>query len=133
MWTAEYARAMMLTALMGAIDAAATPGKILCYAGTQPTGGGAPAGDLQSTIELAQPCGVISGSVLTFTPLVEGIRVDNEAITWVRFVDGDDTPVMDMKAGQTGDPTPGIEFFITNVNGFVGGFVRVDSGSISLP
>lgn len=125
-------RSAMLQALADAVDAAATPGKLLLYAGDQPSTAGEATSDvLQATIVLASPCGTVTDAVLTFTPNVEGIRVADGTIGWGRFVDGDDEFVADAKVLPVGDPGTA-DIRIGNANGFIGAFIRLASGVIGL-
>lgn len=119
----------MLSAIKAQIDAAATPSKLLFYSGARPPNGGA-ATALQATVQLAQPCGTIAGSVLTFVVGMEGFRVDDKTITWCRFVDGDGKFVGDANVGMAGG---GADISISNINGFVGGIVRLTAGTFGAP
>ncbi|MFN3415891.1 MAG: hypothetical protein ACK4ZD_06195 [Caldimonas sp.] len=122
-------RRARLQQLALAIDAAATPGRCLLYAGAIPQPGQPPAGELQCAITLAQPCAQLhaSDALLVFTAGVEGLRTDDETITFARFVDGDGTFVFDADVSLVGGDGA---VQISNVNGVVGAFVRIESGVI---
>lgn len=122
-----------LARFQAALDAAPTAGKLQLFDGTQPAPGGAPTA-LQATITLAKPCAAIAAAsdlaVMTFVAEVEGMRFDDKTITWGRFTDGNGVIVGDAKVGQSGDADPAIAIYISNVNGVVGGFVRLSSGIV---
>jgi len=107
-------------------------GAVQLFSGTRPVvaGGDPPAGAaLQCSIALARPCGVVAGGVLAFsTDGIEGVRVDDKTITWARFVDAAGTPWIDADA-SLGTGTGDVR--LTNVDGFIGGFVRISSGGFS--
>lgn len=113
-------RTARLQQIVDAIDAGSGPGELRLYTGTRPAAGGTPSGALQVSIPLASPCGVAAAAILTFTNGVEGLRVAEDTITWGRFTDSAGTYVM--------DATVGSDISITNVNGFLGSFVRITSG-----
>lgn len=126
-------RSAMVQSLLDAIDGASTPGKVKFYDGTKPsTVGAATVANLQVTIILGQPSGIVVDGGLTFTPGAEGMRFDDKLITWARFTDGDDNTVLDATVLQAGDPTAGVHIYITNTGGLVGGFVRITAGSVAL-
>lgn len=122
-------RRARLQQLALAIDAAATPGQCRLYAGPIPQPGQPPDGALQCTITLAQPCAQLhaTDALLIFTAGVEGLRVDDETITFARFVDGDGGFVFDADVSLIGGDGA---VQISNVNGVVGAFVRIESGVI---
>lgn len=124
---AESVRNARLQAIANAIDAASTPGKIKLYTGTRPAAGAATGEALQCTIVLAKPCASVAGAVLTFDAGSEGQRVAEDAITWARFTDGDDAFIMDATVSLPGG---GGDITVSNVNGFIGAFVRLNSGVI---
>jgi hypothetical protein len=64
----------------------------------------------------------VGAGVLTFEPEVEGLRIDDQAITWARFNDGDGNFVMDMTVSVTGG---GGDIQLSTVTGEIGGFVRI--------
>lgn len=127
-------RTARLDLIRAGIDAAATPGKLLLYEAPRPaTFGGATAAALQCEITLEQPCAVVAAAVFTLAVPVEGVRIDNKAITWGRFLDGDDNFVGDANVRITGyvSTGPGDEpdIQIDNPNGYIGGFVRIETPS----
>lgn len=123
----EAVRSARLQQIIDALDAGSAAGKMKFYSGTRPSAGGAPTGVLQATITLAKPCGEVEAAILTFVTGVEGQRVAEDEIAWVRLTDSDDTFVADLSVsgvGGTGD------VIITNVNGYIGAFVRLQSLTI---
>jgi hypothetical protein len=127
-------RTARLQLLADAIDAATTPGRCVLYPGTRPAvAGGSTSEDPQCEITLADPCGVVAQvgdlAVLTFEPEVEGIRIDDQVITWARFNDGDGNFVLDASVTSAGG---GGDIIATATGGLVGSFVRiVDPSTIS--
>lgn len=118
-------------ALIGvAMDAAATPGVVRLYSGSRPpVAGGALAGAvLQCTVPLADPGTTLSGTVLTFVPGADGVRVAADPITWARFEDGDGTFVMD---GSVSTPGNGGDVFVSATTGVIGGLLRLTTGTLS--
>lgn len=120
---------VMLTALRDLIDSAATPGKIQFFDGSRPANAGTPT-NLQAEIVLAQPSGTVSSGVLTYTLGTEGQRIDDKTITWCRFLNGDGVIVADGNVGVSGG---GADVSISNIDGFIGGFVRMTSGTFGAP
>lgn len=118
-----------LQLIADAIDAAATPGKFLLYSGTRPAAGGTPTGLLQATILFAQPCGTVADALLTFVPGEEGVRMDDEPITWGRMADGDDNYVLD---GDVTNMAGSGDFKIGSTTGIIGAVVRLDEGVIGV-
>lgn len=130
----ESIRTARLNLVLAAIDAAATPGKLWLYTGTRPAAEAVTSEALQSTIVLADPCGAVAAAVFTLTPDVEALRIDNQEIRWGRFTDGDDNFVADVNVRITGYVATGLgdepDIQIDNPNGYIGGFVRLEAGTI---
>lgn len=120
-------RAARVQAVLDAIGPAA---QILCYHGMPPEPGGSAAESvLQAAIPLASPCATRSGATLTFTTAgVEGLRLDEQSIDWVRVVNGVSGWVID---GIASDAAGAGDFKLDSVTGFVGGTVKLLSGTIS--
>lgn len=89
-------------ALLALIDAAATPGKVKAYTGSQPaTVETSASGTLLGTIILADPAGSVSGTTGVLTINAAGSTRDESAdasgeIGYVRITDGDDVGILDL-------------------------------------
>lgn len=120
-------RTAYLQLIADAVDAHLTlPGRIDFYDGVQPAYGGAVT-TIQGSITLADPCGTVAGLTLTLTPLVDGVRVDSNTITWARVIDGGGAFVFDGAVTDNAGLGP---FKLSNINGTVGGILRLDSGTL---
>jgi hypothetical protein len=102
----DTVRSAMAYALVNAIDAAASPGKILCYTAMQPAKGGA-ATTLLASMVLNKPCAVVNNGVITFEviPEVSDASADESGtVAWCRVEDGDGNFVYDGNASlESGD------------------------------
>jgi len=93
-----------LTQIVNAIDAGTGAGKLRFYDGPQPATGGALTGlTLLAEVTCSDPCGTVSGGVLTFSAFTQDSSADATGVTeWARFVDSDDNFVMDGTVGTSG-------------------------------
>lgn len=119
-----------LQKIIDALDAAATPGKILLYSATRPATGAAITDQtLLGTITLADPCATISAGVLTFGTFVEDSSADaTGTIAWARGEDGDGNFVMDLGCGVSGS---GQELIFNTLSVQAGGVIQILSGSLT--
>jgi hypothetical protein len=113
-----------------ALDAAATPGLVRLYSGTQPaTGASITSQVLQCSVPLNDPCATLAGTVLTFpSATADGVRVAADTITWARFVDGDGNFVLDGDVTVSGG---GGFVTVSAVTGAIGALLRFFGGSLS--
>lgn len=125
----ESLRGRRLALIASDLDAAATPGLVRLYGAPQPSIGGAVTSQvLQATVPLADPSATLAGTVLTFAPAADGVRVAGDPITWARFVDGDGVFVADGDATLVGG---GGFVLLAAVTGPIGSLIRVMSGTLS--
>lgn len=122
-------RRAQLQVIADAIDADTDPGEFRLYSGTRPAPGGTPTGVLQCTLILAQPCATLhaTDATLIFATPVEGVRMDDETITWGRFVDGAGNYVMDGDVAASA-----ADFLIDSASGVIGALIRFNGGSLGL-
>lgn len=111
------------------IDAAATPGKLRIYGDTQATNANTAVGAQTLLLELVlnDPCGTVSGSVLTFdiSPAITDDALDTDTATWGRFLDGDNNVVL--------DGTVGTDITLTDTTLETGQTVTVVSATLTEP
>jgi hypothetical protein len=90
-------------AIVDNIDAGSGPGKLRIYGDTQATNANTAVGAQTLLLELVlnDPCGTVSGSVLTFdvSPSITDDALDTDTATWGRFVDSDNNAVLDGTVG----------------------------------
>ena len=123
-------RTSRATAIVTALDAAATPGKFLLYTGTQPASGAAITTEtLIGTCVLSKPCGTVTSGVLTFLAIADDPIADaSGTIAWARGLNGDNNFVLDMSCGATG----GAQALLFNtLSAQAGGVIQILSGSIT--
>lgn len=91
-------------AVVDNIDAGSGPGKLLIYGDTAPANANTAITTQTLLLELVlqDPCGTVSGSVLTFdvTPAISDDALDTEAATFGRFVDSDGNVVLQGDVGS---------------------------------
>lgn len=117
---ARAARAQVLVDLFAG-------GTLEFYGGTRPSFGTTSGLQLQATVALDTPAATLSGATLILTAPVEALRTDNKAITWARFVDASNAPVLDIDV--TGTSGTG-DIKLSNTLGLIGGFVQLSSFTI---
>lgn len=119
-----------LETIAAALDAAATPGKILLYSGTRPaTGAAITSQTLCGTITLSDPSATASAGILTFGTFTDDTNADATAtIAWARALDGDNNFVLDMGCGLSGS---GQELIFNTLNVQAGGLIQILSGSLT--
>lgn len=112
-------------------DGAATPAKLEFYSGSRPAEPGGTPTTLQCEIILDDPCAALdpTDSILIFTDGLEGVRIDDETITWARLVDGDGDFVADGTVTLP-DAIPAGDFLIDNTAGVIGAIIRLEAGAI---
>lgn len=90
-------------AVADAIDAGSGAGKLLIYGDAQPANANTAVTTQTQLLELVlnDPCGTVSGSVLTFDidPAITDDALDTDTATWGRFVDSDGNVVLDGTVG----------------------------------
>ncbi len=119
------------TAIVDAIDAGAAAGKIEFYTSPQPAVGGdaITTQTLLATTDFSDPCGTVTGGVLTFNAISDDVSADADGtIAWARVSDSDDTYVMDLECGIAGS---GAAIIFNTVIVKTGGVVRMLSLEIT--
>ncbi|WP_333873049.1 hypothetical protein [Methylobacter sp.] len=116
--------------IAAALDAGATPGKILLYTAPRPaTGAAITTQTLIGTCMLSDPCGTVSNGVLVFDDINDDDLADaTGVIAWARGVDGDDAFVLDMSCGIEGS---GAALIFNTLSAQMGGAIQILSGSIT--
>jgi hypothetical protein len=119
-------RTARATAIKTAIDAGSGVGKIKFYTTPMPTAGATiTTQTLIATCDLSDPCGTVSGGVLTLSAVSDDMAADNTGtITFARILDSDDNFVADATVGVTGS---GAVFILNTVAVIAGGIVRITS------
>jgi hypothetical protein len=120
-------RAARNALILAALDGDGTPASVRFYNGVKPSPGGAVT-TLQVTVPLDHPSATQAGSTLTFVPAEDGVRIDDKAITWCRFVDGSGDYVMDAAVSGPGGGAPVV---ISSTSGSIGSLVRLVSGTLT--
>lgn len=109
-------------ALKAAIDAGASGGKILFYAGTRPAPGEAPAGELIISFVLPYPCGAADSVGLRFFSVAQAQAVVNGIVSWARLTDSADNWIFDGDVKQKDDLTTQAEFKLDTLQFYAGAF-----------
>jgi hypothetical protein len=127
---ASAVRTSRVTEIVTAIDAGASPGKLLIYGDTQPANADTAVTTQTLLLEfvLNDPCATVSGSTATFdvSPAITDDALDTDTATWGRFTDSDGNAVLDL-AVTSGEIT------ITDATLETGQTVTVASASITEP
>lgn len=122
------ARNARLTALITAIDAGSGPGVLSIYSGTRPATGGATT-TLLAELTLSDPCGTVSGGVLTFNAITQDSSANaSGTASWARIVDSTGTHVLDLGVGTAGS---GQEIILNTTTIVAGGPVGITSASLT--
>ena len=122
------ARNARLTALITAIDAGSGPGVLSIYSGTRPATGGT-ATTLLAELTLSDPCGTVSGGVLTFNAITQDSSANaSGTASWARIADSDATFVLDLGVGTAGS---GMEIILNTTTIVAGGPVGMTSASLT--
>jgi len=122
------ARNARLTALITAIDAGSGPGVLSIYSGTRPATGGT-ATTLLAELTLSDPCGTVSGGVLTFNAITQDSSANaSGTASWARIVDSDAAFVLDLGVGTAGS---GMEIILNTTTIVAGGPVGITSASLT--
>ena len=102
---APAVRVARLQALVQALDAASSPGRVRVYAGARPAPGAAIPPNNVALVEivLARPSAHVEGGTLTLTALPDTLVARSGDPTWARFMDGDGRYVADIDAGADGE------------------------------
>jgi hypothetical protein len=120
------------TAFITAIDAGAGPGKISFYTATRPTSpdDAVTSQTLLGTVTFSDPCGTVSGGVLTFDTITDDSSADADGTTtWARLYDSADTAIMDMSVTATGGGGD-IELNTTSI--VTGGPISITSATLTM-
>lgn len=116
------------------LDAGSGPGKIEIRTGSQPASANdAASGTLLATVTLADPAyGAASNGVATLDadPVLEATAVATGTAGWARWMDSDNTTVMDGAVTATGG---GGELTLVSTSITSGMVVRVTSGTYTEP
>lgn len=118
-------------AVVGQLDAAATPGSIELYATTQPASGGAAGGSPLAVTVLQKPCGSVAGGIVSFAVSLPAQVVTGGTVLWARAKDGDGNWVIDGNVAVTG--TPGAGFTLDDVVLYAGAFVFLFGATLTEP
>jgi hypothetical protein len=118
-----------LTQILNAIDGGTGAGTLKIYDGTRPATGGT-ATNLLATLTFSDPCGTVSGGVLTFSAITSGTGTAaagaGTTATWGRIADSAGTFVTDCSVG-----TSGADINLNSTNIVQNATVSVTSGSIT--
>lgn len=114
------------------IDAAPSPGKLLCYPDPQPAAGDAPSGALIASFVLTDPCGTVDAAGLHITTAAPAQVSASGIIRWGRIVDGDGNWCIDGKIRLATDADVATaDYVIDTAGALVGGFVVLLSATIA--
>ena len=126
---ASAVRTSRVTEVLDAIDAGSAAGKLLIYDGTQPANADTAVSTQTKLLELVlnDPCGTVSGSVLTFDvdPAITDDALATSTATWGRFTDSDGNAVL--------DATVGTEITLSDTSLETGQTVTFTSGTLTEP
>lgn len=119
-----------LTAIVDAIDGGSGAGTLKIYSGVRPATGGALSGNtLLATLTFTDPCGSVSGGVLTFDTITADASADDDGTaTWARLADSAGTFCLDLGCGESGS---GKEIIFNSANFTSGGEVSISSMQIT--
>lgn len=119
-----------LTAIITAIDGGAGAGTIKLYTGTRPaTGGAITSQTLLGTLTFSDPCGTVSGGVLTFSTVTGDSSADADGTAaWARIADSTGTFVADVGVGVSGS---GMEVIMNTTAIVAGGSIDITSAQIT--
>lgn len=103
------------------LDTGAANAALLIYGNTRPGVAGAAAGaSALVTLELAKPCGIVAGNVLTLDPIAASFIVLNSGSpAWARLVNGNGDFAMDCDVG--------VEVLLSDTTVIAGGSVALIS------
>src|SRR5215472_11310939 len=96
-----------LVALAGMVDAAAAPGKLEIYGGSQPDSADEGPGNrpLLATLSFAKPAfGRPGNGAIGARPISDGEVIVSGRATWARISDGAGKTVLDLDVGEEGAP-----------------------------
>ena len=126
---AAAVRTSRVTDILDAIDAGSGAGKLEIYDGTQPANADTAVTTQTKLLSfvLNDPCGTVSGSVLTFDvdPAITDDALATSTATWGRFTDSDGNAVI--------DGTVGTEITLSDTSLEVGQTVTFTSGTLTEP
>lgn len=107
------------------LDLGASHARIRVYEGARPAANGTPNGPMLIEIELAKPCGVVSGGVLTLAQSeTNPVAVAGGTAVWGRIVNGNGDWAMDCDVSGLGGSG---EIKLSNTTVFSGGTVVLAS------
>lgn len=122
-------RTTRITAVLTAIDAGSGAGKLQFYTGVSPGINNAATGTLLAELTLSDPCGTVTGGVLTFSAITADSSANATGTAgYARLVTSADAAVADLSVGATGS---GADIILNNVNIVAGGAVSVTSATIT--
>jgi hypothetical protein len=114
--------------VIDALDAGASFGEIRFYDGARPATGGLVTA-LLATCTLSDPSASVTTGVITFNPITDDVSADADGIiTWARFLDSNETFVMDVSCGIAGS---GADILFNTTQTKVGGAVQIISAVIT--
>lgn len=127
---APTVKALRATALMQALDAAATASRMDLYTGPSPTNGEAPTGIFLASIPFAQPCGTVDQVGLhLIASAVQAVGAGLIAVAYL--TDGDGHWIMDGVVKQADDPNAvDADFLVDVAQVYPGGFVGLVDGTL---
>lgn len=129
---ASTLRDSRLTLIKDAIDAGSGAGKLVLYTATRPATGAAITDQaLLASIAFNDPCGTVSGGVLTFDvdPVPQDATADaTGTMGWARIVTSADAFVADLSVGTTGS---GADVIVNTLSVILNGPVSILSATIT--
>lgn len=121
-------RSAALDGRLSFLDTGGGSAKLNVYSAPRPATAQATAtGDLLATISLTDPCGAVTGGILSLTPQGAATIVQSGTAAWVRVVNGAGATAFDMDAGAIGS---GAECELSAVDLLVGGLVVLTSATL---
>jgi hypothetical protein len=122
----------LMTGLLSALDAGG-PATVTLYATPRPAAGAAPTGATVATLTLATPAGTVNATTgqLEVAQSTAGQVLVSDTPTWARVRDNGGAWLFDCDVRLNGQTDTGQELLIDATTLFIGGFVRIASGTFS--
>ena len=119
-------------AVLGALDAAASPARLLVCSGASPANVGAPAAEsILVTLALPRPSGVVnSESELVMGVIPEAMIIAAGVAAWAQLQTGDGTPIANMAVGEIGS---GAAIVLGETSLDVGSLLRITAAKLIEP